>query len=314
VIAMFVVALAVPEAFGDRAGGLNAPLLMAVAYFGVRLAHLLVYLVVAADDKGLRKQLYRTLVAVGASGLLLVLGALAPGRVLWWFAAIVVDYGGIYVAGWSGWRLPSPAHFAERHGLIVLIAIGESMVSVGAGVAGTPLTLAILVAGTAGIAVSVALWWLYFDVVALVAERVLTELEPEERPRLARDSYTYLHFPMVAGIVFLALGMKKVLTYVADTEHHHLGDALSGMPLLSLYLGTVAYLVAHIGFRLRNVGSLSRTRATTSVILLVLLPLAAHVPALLALGWLAIALVALVAFEAWRYASARARVRQAEHH
>ena len=84
------------------------------------------------------------------------------------------------------------------------------MVAVGAGVAGTPLTWAIVVAGTAGIAVSVALWWLYFDVVALVAERVLSELKPDKRPRLARDSYTYLHFPMVTGIVFLALGMKKV--------------------------------------------------------------------------------------------------------
>ncbi len=187
------------------------------------------------------------------------------------------------------------------------------MVAVGAGVTGTPLTSAILVAGTAGIAVSVALWWLYFDVVALVAERVLTELKPEERPRLARDSYTYLHFPMVAGIVFLALGMKKVLMYVGDDEHHALGDPLSGMPLLSLYLGAVVYLLAHIGFRLRNVGSLSRTRATTSVVLLTSLPFAFHVSALLALGWLAVVMICLVAFEAWRYAVGRAEVRQSDH-
>ena len=138
------------------------------------------------------------------------------------------------------------------------------------------------------------------------------DLPPDERPRLARDSYTYLHFPMVAGIVFLSLGMKKVLTYVSDPETY--GDqALTGMPLLALYLGTVAYLVAHIGFRARNVRSLSRTRATASVVLLALLPLAAHVPALAALAMLAAVMVTLVAFEAWRYAANRSRIRHQDH-
>jgi low temperature requirement protein LtrA len=309
VMAMFAVALAVPESFGDHPGGLDAPLLLAISYAAVRMAHLVVYLVVAVDDEGLRHQLHRTLIPVAISGVLLIAGAVAPHQTIWWVGAVVVDYAGIYLAGASGWRLPGPAHFAERHGLIVLIAIGESIVSIGVGVSGTPVTTAILVASLAGLAVAVCLWWLYFDVVALVAERVLTELPPERRPLLARDSYTYLHFPMVAGIVFLSLGMKKVLGEVAKG---HLSEALTGMPLLSLYGGTIAYLLAHIGFRLRNVGSLSRTRATTSVVLLASIPVVAQVPAMVALGWLALVMVVLVAFEAWRYAVARARIRHAE--
>ena len=122
------------------------------------------------------------------------------------------------------------AHFAERHGLIIIVALGESIVAVGAGVADEPITAAVVARGVLGLGVSVALWWVYFDVVALVAERVLLRLEGEPRSRLARDSYTYLHFPMLAGIVYLALGMKKVLEYVADTEHHDLSDPLPGCP------------------------------------------------------------------------------------
>ena len=137
VIAMFVVALAVPEAFGDREGGLHAPLLLAIAYFA-RAARAPARL--PGGRSGRQGPAQAALPDAGGGG---HLGRAAgrwrrrTGAGLWWLAAIVVDYGGIYFAGWSGWRLPSPAHFAERHGLIVLIAIGESMVSVGAGVAGT---------------------------------------------------------------------------------------------------------------------------------------------------------------------------------
>ncbi len=313
-VAMFVVALAIPEAFDDRSSGLAVPLVLSLAYAAVRLAHLLVYLVVAAGshDAGLRAQLRRTLVPVSVACVLLVVGGLAPHPAPWWFAALVVDYVGMYAAGAEGWRLPSPGHFAERHGLIVIVAIGESIVAIGLGVGDTPLTGAILLAAFLGLAVSVCLWWLYFDVVALVAERVLLDLPVTERPRLARDSYTYLHFPMVAGIVYLALGMKKVVTYVSDTEHHTLGEALHGLPLYALYGGAIAYLLAHIAFRLRNVRSLSTTRTTAVVVLAALLPVAAHVPAVAALGMVAAVLTTLVAFEAWRYAGGRDAIRHAE--
>src|SRR3712207_4249390 len=153
-----------------------------------------------------------------------------------------------YTTLFRSWRLPSPVHFAERHGLIVIIALGESIIAVGVGVLDLPLTVPIAAAALLGLAASVALWWLYFDVVAPVAERELHRRQGVDRVRLARDSFTYLHFPMVAGVVYLALGLKKVAEYVGDTSHHTLADPLPSTGTWSLYAGVAAYLLGHLGF------------------------------------------------------------------
>ncbi|RBY95777.1 low temperature requirement protein A [Blastococcus sp. TF02-8] len=309
-VATFLAALAIPEAWGDEGGGISAPVVLAVALAVVRLLHLGVYAVAALGDAGLRRQLVRTAVPVGMAVTLLVTGAVlgGPTQTVLWGIALVVDYAGVYAAG-TDWRLPAPGHFAERYGLIVIIALGESIIAVGVGVADLPLTAAAIAAAVLGLAVSVALWWSYFDVVAPVAEGVLRGREGIERVRLARDSYTYLHFPMVAGVIYLALGVKKVAEYVGDESHHSLADPLPATALWSLYAGAAAYLIAHLGFRLRNVGSLNRPRAVVVVVLL-LAPLVVHaLPALVALGVLAAVLVALIAFEVVRYAEARAAVR-----
>ncbi len=314
--AMFLIALSLPEAWADEGGGLSAPVLLAVAFALVRGVHLAVYGVAAAGDAELRRQLLRTAVPVGLAAVLLVVGALLGGvaQTALWALALVVDYSGVYLAG-AGWRLPSPRHFAERHGLIVIIALGESIIAVGVGVGDLPITLPIVGAALLGLAVSVALWWLYFDVVAPVAERVLSSREGVERIRLARDSYTYLHFPMIAGIIYLALGLKKVAEYVADTEHHALTDPLKGTGLWALYGGVAVYLLAHLAFRLRNVGSLNRPRAVVAVLLLVAPLGVRYIPALAALAVLALVLGALIAFEVVRYAEARAAIRaEMAHH
>jgi low temperature requirement protein LtrA len=308
--AMFVVALAIPEAWGDQGGGISAPVLLAVGLAVVRLTHLGVYVVAAAGDVGLRRQVVKTSVPVGISAALLLVGAVlgGPGQTALWALAVVVDYTGIYAVG-ADWRLPAPRHFAERYGLIVLIALGESLIAVGVGVGHLPVTLPIVVGALLGMAVSVALWWAYFDVVAPVAERVLRKRTGIERVRLARDSYTYLHFPMVAGVIYLALGLKKVAQSVSDTAHHGLSDPLPTAALWSLYGGVAVYLLAHLAFRLRNVGSVNRPRAVVAVLLL-LAPLAlGQVPALTALAVLAGALVGLISFEVVRYADARAAIR-----
>ncbi len=309
--AMFVVALAIPESFVDRDGGLFAPFVLAACYAVVRLLHLACYLVASGDDAGLRRQLLLTAVPVVAATGLLVLGGAAgpPYQAVLWAAALLVDYTGIWITGTSGWRLPSPVHFAERHGLIVIVALGESLVALGVGVDKMPLSLAVVTAAVLGVAIAVSMWWLYFDVVAHVAEGVLSRTQGEARSRLARDSYTYLHFPIVASIIFLALGLKKVLEYVSDTERHDLTDALTGVPLVALYGGVATYLLGHVVFRRRNIGSWNLHRSIVALLLLLLVPVAWQLPALLSLAIVAALLALLVVYEVLRFGEARDRVR-----
>jgi low temperature requirement protein LtrA len=209
----------------------------------------------------------------------------------------------------SRWRLGSASHFSERHGLIIIVALGESIVSIGIGVAEEPISGPIILASALGLAVSGALWWAYFDITALIAERALSDAEGERRIRLARGGYTFLHLPMVIGIIMMSLGLKKVLGYVGDTEHHTLSDPIYGVPLAALYGGAALYLLAHVAFRLRNMRTLSVRRLVCSAVLLALVPLATALPALATLGILAALLATLIAYEAIRYADARARVR-----
>jgi low temperature requirement protein LtrA len=313
--ALFLVALTIPEAWGDEGGGISAPVVLAVCLALVRLGHLGVYVVAAAGDAALRRTVLRTAVPVTVAAVLLVAGAVlgGAGQTALWGLALLVDYSGVYLLG-GGWRLPAPGHFAERYGLIVIIALGESLIAVGVGAGHLPVTVPIMGAALLGLVVSVALWWLYFDVVAPVAERVLRAQQGQDRVRLARDSYTYLHFPMVAGIVYLALGLKEVALTVSGAGHHTLADPITGTALWALYGGAAAYLLAHLAFRERNVGSINRPRAVVVAVLL-LAPLAmGGLPALLQLGVLAALLVLLIVFEVVRYAVARAEVRAEQGH
>jgi low temperature requirement protein LtrA len=185
--------------------------------------------------------------------------------------------------------------------LIIIIALGESIVAIGVGVSGG-VDAGVVTAATLGVAVAAALWWLYFDVVALVAERRLSRAAVgREQNEIARDSYSYLHFPMVAGIVLVALGMKKTLAEV--------GDPLDAVPATALLGGAAVYLLAHVSFRLRNLHTLNKQRLACAVLLLALIPAAVELPALATLAILAGVLTALIGYEALRFAEARDRVR-----
>ena len=294
---LLVVALCVPEAFGDSA------LLFAGAYGVVRFAQIALMLLASRDDAALRQSVVG-LAGGTALGVGLVLaGALTGGPLqgLLWVVALLLDMGEPYLFGAEGWKL-LPGHFAERHGLIFIIALGESIVAIGVG-AEAGVDAGVVVAAFLGIAVAAALWWLYFDVVALyAARRLATATVGREQNELARDSYSYLHFPMVAGVVLLALGLKKTLGDV--------GEPLHLVPATATLGGTAVYLLAHVAFRLRNVGSLNRHRLTCAILLLALLPLAVEVPALATVAMLAALLSALVAYETVRYSEARGRIRR----
>jgi low temperature requirement protein LtrA len=294
--ALLVVALSVPEAFGDSA------LLFACAYGVVRTAHIALFMLASRGDTSLRQSVVglggSTAIGVG----LLVGAAFADGALqgALWALALVLDMGGPYLFGAEGWKLV-PGHFAERHGLIFIIALGESIVAIGVG-AGGDVDAGVVAAATLGIAVAAALWWLYFDVVALVAARCLSSAtEGRERNELARDSYSYLHFPMVAGVVLLALGLKKTLGSV--------GDPLELVPALAMLGGPAVYLLAHVAFRLRNVGTFNPHRLACAAVLVALLPLGIELPSLATLGILTGVLGALVVYEAVRFSEARDRVR-----
>ena len=309
--AMFIAALTIPESFTDLPGGLSGPVVFAVCYFVVRLAHFGMFWAASTGDPGLRRQLLRFIpsLVIGTSLLLVASQLTGTAQTLLWLAALIGDYLGTVLAGASGWRVNSAAHFAERHGLIIIIALGESIVSIGVGVTALPISWPIIVASVLGLVVASALWWSYFDVVALVAERVLAKLTGEARSKMARDSYSFLHLPMVIGIIFLSLGLKKVLNYVGGVDGHTLTDPLYGLPLIALYGGTSLYLLSHVAFRWRNTHTISIQRTVVGVLLLAVIPVAALLPALASLGLLAAVLVTLIAFEAIRYAAARDAVR-----
>ena len=158
--------------------------------------------------------------------------------------ALLLDMGGPYLFGAEGWKLV-PGHFAERHGLIVIIALGESIVAIGVGAAGA-LDLGIGAAAVLGVALTAAMWWTYFDVVALVSARRLVDAEPGRvQNEMARDSYSYIHLLMVAGIVLVALGLKKTIG--------HFDDHLHDVPAFALLGGVALYLLGHVAFRYRHV-------------------------------------------------------------
>jgi low temperature requirement protein LtrA len=313
--AMFLIALAIPEAYHDLPGGLPGPVVIAVAYFAFRAMHLLMFWLIADGDKVLRRTLARFAPSMLAGTALLLVASQFHGttQTLLWGAALAADYGGTYLIDARGWRLNSAAHFAERHGLIVIIALGESIVAIGVGVTDLPISWPILVASVLGLGAASALWWIYFDATVHYGEQALANEPAETRPKLARDAYTFLHFPMVAGIVLLALGLKKVLEYVGDTEHHHLEDPLKGIGLYALFLGVVLYLLGHVGFKWRTTHRVGVSRLITAALCVVAVPALAKVPALGQLAVLTALLTALVAFESVRFAQERDELKHSHH-
>jgi low temperature requirement protein LtrA len=296
--AMLVAALAVPNAFGDDA------LAFGIAYFVVRVLHLVLYAIAARGDRDLMGAV-RHLVPSATAGPVLILAAAALDGVAQgalWAAALVIDFGGPALMGMAGWRV-QPSHFVERYSLVIILALGESIVSIGIGAAGLPLDGDLVAAALLGLAVAAALWWAYFDVFALLAARKLSEITGRARAALARDSFAYLHLPLVAGVVLFALGVKKTLG--------HVDDPLDVVPAVALCGGVAVYFLGDVAFRLRTLGSLSRGRPVAAVACAALIPLATEVSAIAALAGVAGVCVLLIAYEAIRFREARYQIRHA---
>jgi low temperature requirement protein LtrA len=304
--AMFVVALTVPRAWRGPRGGLTAPLVLVGAYLLVRSVHLIVYTVAAAEDKELRRQVAVSALPLLAGAVFLVAGVLLGGwaQTGLFAAALLADWGGVYLTSRHGsWRIHSPAHWTERHAGFIILAIGESVVAVGVGAAGQPVTAPPVIASILGVAAAVCLWWLYFDMVTLAAEHQFVKARGAARVKLAIDGYTYGHFPLVAGIVFAAVGVRGVLRHAGRAE------PLGVFFAAALLGGFALYLAGLVLFQQRVHNGLSLPRLLSAGVLLAFLPAAAALPPLAALAGLVLILTALIAVETTRYAARRHALR-----
>ncbi|MCX5043121.1 low temperature requirement protein A [Aldersonia sp. NBC_00410] len=310
----FILALTIPEAFEDLPGELSGPVVFAVGYFVGRSIHLGTFVVISRGDPQLRRQLVRWVPSVLLGTVFLLIASQTEGwtQIAFWIAALVGDYVGTLLAGLD-WRLRSPSHFAERHGLIIIVAIGESIVSIGIGVTHLPISWPIITASLLGLTVSALLWWSYFDTAALAVEHALSDADERRQIQIAQRCYTFAHLPMVIGIVMVSLGLKKVLNYAGDETHHTLSDALYGVPLFCLYGGAAVFVLALVYSKWFATHELGIVRLVLAALIIALIPLAAALPAIASLALLVAVLVTLIGYETWRYYESRDEIRHGEH-
>ncbi|HYH54428.1 MAG TPA: low temperature requirement protein A [Solirubrobacterales bacterium] len=295
--AMLIVSLSVKEAFGDLA------LAFALGLLVFRTAHIVLFMLAGADDEDLRRSVIGLAISTAVAVGLLVIASLfdGPAQGALWALAIFLDMAGPYFFGSEGWKIV-PGHFAERHGLILIIALGESIVALGIGASGA-LDLGIGTVAVLGVFLAAGLWWTYFDVVALISARRLSETPiGRAQNELARDSYSFIHLLMIAGIVLIALGMKVTIG--------HYDEHLHAEPAFALLGGAAIYLIGLVAFRYRHIKTLNRHRLGLAIVLLLLIPVATELPALLTLT-IAVALIwAMIAFEHRGYGASRAELRR----
>lgn len=293
-LASLLMAVAIPQAFGERA------LLFAGSYVAIQVGrHLFLTFVAAGAGTAERERALHILIWFAAAGVLWIAGALADGstRTLLWLAALAIDYGAPLVTYWVPWRTRmrmdawevQPTHFAERFQLFVIIALGESIVLTGATTSELELDAARVAAFVLAFLGAAALWWLYFDYVARIAERRLQLATGDERTRLARDGYTYLHVVMVAGVIVSAAGDELVIA--------HPSDELPTAELLILVAGPALYLLAHALFRLRMAGTISWKRLGGALACLAVAPVGAFASALVVAALVVAVLVVVIATE-----------------
>jgi low temperature requirement protein LtrA len=294
---LLIVALSIPGAFGGDA------VKFVVAYGVVRAGHIALFVLASRDDPALRQSVLG--LAVGTAlgiGILAVGAALGGGwQIVLWVTALLLDMGEPYFFGTEGWKLTA-GHFAERHWLIIIVALGESIVALGVG-SEVGLTAGVIVAATLGMALVSELWWTYFDVVALVGSQRLARARPgREQNTLARDAYSYMHFLLVAGIVLAAFGLHETLA--------HVDEPLELVPGFGLLGGVAIYMLGHVAIRFRHVHTLNYQRLALAALLFAALPLASEVSSLALLAGIVALLVAMIVYETARYGEGRVRLRR----
>jgi low temperature requirement protein LtrA len=296
-IAIFVAALVVPGVFDDDG------VLFGAAFLVVCAMHAALYALAGRGNPDLLGAVLRLApwTMLGAT-LILVAGFTDGARTWLWLAALACGYVGAALSGSTGWQL-HPSHFAERHGLVVIIALGEAFIAIGIGATGIGIGPGEVVAAILGLLVATAFWLAYFDFFSIRGERILGDLQGAERIALARDAYTYAHFPMIVGIVLFAFAMKNIVG--------HVGGELDSVAAFALCGGSALYLLSYsvIRTRVERRVTVSRGRFVAALVLLLVLPLATVIPALAALALVTAVWLALHTYELvwWREARAESR-------
>ncbi len=297
--AMLAGALAVPGAFGDTA------VLFAAVYAFVRVFQLVLFVIAAREMDGMIRATLILARSAVLSPTIVLVGAVSGWGPLeaWWAGALLFEYGWMLKMNVSGWRI-SPHHFSERHGLIFIVVLGEAVISIGIGASGLKIDSTVVIPALLGFGIIAAMWWTYFDVNALAAERHLRTLSGIRQIRLAQHMYSYAHLPMIIGGIFFSLGVKKTLA--------HTDEVLAMIPAVALCGGLILYLIGQMVVRARCGGRVAWPRLVAVLALGALIGVSPQIEALILLSTVAGVFALLVAYETLVERHHRHRIRSDE--
>ncbi|PZV97997.1 Low temperature requirement protein LtrA [Micromonospora phaseoli] len=319
--ALFCFALALPQAFGDPQTSEAGPMVVAISYVVIRAVHLTLFLHIVRDKPAERRQLLRYAPELALSTVLLLVAALLPAHIphtamaeivrdALWVTVVLLQYGTGLLAKTWGWQVTSAEHWTERYDLILIIALGESVISVGVGsnLLGQAPTWPGVTAAVFGIVFTAALWWAHYDLVGPAARIALHSTLGRRRVLMARDAYAYLYLPMIAGIIMFALGAEGIVHDVAEPGVP-VTEQAAGPDVPLLFGGVFLYLAGNMLFQLRTLHTLSWLRLGTLGVLAASVPVAMLLPGLAALGLLTAICVGMIAAEVVLMSEARHALR-----
>jgi low temperature requirement protein LtrA len=297
-ILIFLLAVTIPQAFPGEGTGPALPLILITGYFLCRIIHAVLYYKAAGDDQGLRRQVLRTSFApILPSAAVFVAGALIgdPWQTWIWAFAFTLDSVIVYrtssgdTTATSHWLVHSASYWVERYALIVILGLGESVVALGVGAVQVDVDPALVGAIALTVLLAFCLWWAYFERMEPASEHLLEQTQGRRRTAIATDAYTYLHFPILIGIILTALGIEVATSHLGETHH-----GVGWFGAIALCAG-VSLFLSGTGFYWRRLaGWWPWTRLGSGVILLAVIPAVAALPALVALAALTALVVALL--------------------
>jgi low temperature requirement protein LtrA len=296
--AIFVAGLVIPEAW-DATAPIDPPVVLAVAFAIARVIYLVLYLRATTQDRHVRSQLLLDTIPQSLALIAIIGGAVVGGatQTAAWAVAFAVDFsGGRGSSGVRGYRLRSPSHFAERHSLVMIIALGETLIAVGEGAGIAIVYWLVLAAAVLGLAVVVCLWWLYSGCTA-GGQQALERADAPRRARMARDAYTLAHLLLITGALYLAAGVEEVISHVTAGGSELPGAALGWLAAIALYGGVALYLIGRVAFVRLTAGPVAVAPLVAAGLTVLLLPAAASLPAMAALGLLCVLVFSITGYD-----------------